>query len=73
MADQKPKYLKHPDTGAIFPYSEAIAINPYLIPTDEKPEWAKEADTKPASIEEAPVKKGPFGRPVKPAAEPIEE
>lgn len=50
------KYLKHPVSGEIFPYSPAIAINPYLIPTDEAPDWAKDAET---------VKKGPFGRPVK--------
>lgn len=50
-AAQVAKYLRHPVSGEIFPYSPAIAINPYLIPTDEAPAWQ--------------VKRGPFGRPLK--------
>ena len=53
---QKAPFLRHPDSGEIFPWSASIAVNTYLIPTDEKPAWMKD---------EAPVKKGPFGRPVK--------
>jgi len=61
------KYLKHPTTGEIFPYTEAIAINSYLIPTEDAPDWEKsQTAPEPEKAKETePAKKGPFGRPVK--------
>lgn len=63
---QVTKYLKHTESGEIFPWSAFIAINPHLIPTNEEPAWAAKKDepvSAPAPAE--PVKKGPFGRPIK--------